>query len=176
MMLKLYKPGRGGTLYWEAWTDAGRVVVHEGKLGQRGKARYVRPPKETTPKQFITRAAKEQRDLGYAAVPDEKHHQIVVQYQLKGWGSAKDLDKAIKIQERFDECLGWTGNGHCDGNDIGSGTMNVFSLVVDPKIGVKTLVAELRKHRWLDGAVVAVQDGDDYHVVHPARFKGEFAV
>jgi hypothetical protein len=176
MMLKLYKRGPAGILYWEAWTDAGRVVIHGGRLGQRGKARYERPPKGTTLKQFIAGAAKERRAEGYQAIPIEDHHQVVVQYQLKGWGAAKDLDKATKIQSLFDECLGWTGNGHCDGNDIGSGSMNIFSDVVDPELGAKRLVAELRKHRLLDGAVVAIREGDDYRVVHPARFKGEFSV
>ena len=176
MMLKLYKRVPAGILYWEAWTDAGRVVIHEGRLGQRGKARYQRPPKGTTLKQFIARAAKERCAQGYKAIRTEDHHQVVAQYQLNGWGSARDLDKAIKIQGLFDECLGWTGNGHCDGNDIGDGSMNIFSDVVDPELGAKTLVAELRKHRLLAGAVVAVREGHDYRVVYPVRFEGQFSV
>jgi hypothetical protein len=176
MMLKLYKRGSRGILYWEAWTDAGKVVIHEGKLGQRGRARYERPPKGTTLKKFVATAAEAQRALGYEAIPIEEHHQVVVQYRLDGWGSTKDFDKAVRIQGLCDECLGWTGNGHCDGTDFGSGSMNVFSFVVDPGVGAKTLIAELRKHKLLDGAVLAIREGDDYRVVHPARFKGEFGL
>lgn len=176
MMLKLYKRNGAGILYWEAWTDAGRVVIHEGRLGQRGKARYERRPKGTTAKQFITAAAQERHAQGYEAIPVDDHYQVVVQYPLKGQGSARDLDKAIKIQGLFDECLGWTGNGHCDGHDIGSGSLNIFSDVVDPKLGAKTLVAELKKRRLLEGAIVAVREGENYHVVYPVRFRGAFSV
>jgi hypothetical protein len=176
MMLKLYKRGRTGVRYWEAWDIPGMVVVHEGKLGDRGKTKYLIREKGQTAKQCITEAARKPRAKGYAEIPTDDHYQVVVQYRLKTWGTAKDLAKGHKIEALFNECLGWTGNGHCDGNDFGSGTMNIFSLVVDPELGAATLVAELRKNRLLKGAVVALREGEDYRVVYPARFKGEFSL
>jgi hypothetical protein len=177
MLLKLYKATAKGTHYWEAWSDRGQLAVHEGKLGTKGKSRLVRPPRGTTLKQLLASLAKEQRAAGYAEIPTDDHHWIVVQYQLKSWGSAKDLDKAEKVEALLNECLGWTGNGHCDGHDIGSGEMNVFAVVVDPKLGAKTIVAELKKRpRLLAGVVVAIREGEEYRVVHPPRFNGEFAV
>jgi hypothetical protein len=57
--------------------DAGRVAVHEGKIGQRGKARYERPAKGTTLKQFIVKAAEVQRAQprlgGYAKRVSPRH-------------------------------------------------------------------------------------------------------
>src|SRR5262245_354974 len=176
MMLKLYKRGRTGMRYWEAWTIPGMVVVHEGKLGERGKTRCLIPDEGQSPTRFIKTLAQKPRAKGYAEIPREEHHQIVVQYRLKTWGSAKDLQKGHKIESLFNECLGWTGNGRCDGNDIGSGTLNIFSIVVDPELGATTLVEELRKKRLLKGAVVAVQEDEEYRVVYPARFKGEFSL
>jgi hypothetical protein len=175
-MLKLYKRSRGGIRYWEAWTDGGHLVVHEGKLGERGKAKVVIPKAAQSPAQCLREAAAKPRAEGYAAIPLGQQHQIVVQYRLETWGSPVDLDKGHRIEALFNECLGWTGNGMCDGNDIGGGTLNIFSIVVDAELGAATLVAELRKKRLLKGAVVAVREGDEYRVVHPARFKGEFSV
>lgn len=175
-MLKLYKSGRTGVRYWEAWAHGVWVIVHEGTLGERGKVKYLEPQDGKSPEEVIAEAAEKPRSNGYAEIPLEEQHQVVVQYRLKTWGSAKDLEKAHRIEGLFNECLGWTGNGRCDGNDIGSGTLNIFSVVVDPDLGAATLVEELRNKRLLKGAVVAVREGDDYRVVYPTRFKREFSL
>ena len=175
-MLKLYKRGRTGIRYWEAWASLPMVVVHEGKLGERGKTRQLLLEDERTPEEFINALAQKSRDKGYAEIPREEQYQLVVQYPLTTWGSAKDLSKSHKIESLFNECLGWTGNGRCDGNDIGSGTMNIFSIVIDPKIAGATLVEELRRNDLLEGAVVAVREGEGYRVLYPDGFKGDFSL
>lgn len=175
-MLKLYKRGRTGVRYWEAWKARGMVVVHEGRLGERGKTRFLLPDARQAPERLIEEAATKPRAKGFAEVPMEEHHQVVVQYRLKTWGSPEDLNKGHRIEDLFNECLGWTGNGRCDGNDIGSGTMNIFSDVVDPQLAAETIVAALRQRRLLKGAVVAVREGEDYRVVYPTRFKGRFSL
>lgn len=175
-MLKLYKRGRGVLRYWEAWKVSWAVVVHEGRVGERGRTRFRFPDDGRTPEQCIRAEAAKPRAGGYAEVPLADHIQIVVQYRLTTWGGPHDLDKGRRIEALFNECLGWTGNGRCDGNDVGSGTLNIFSVVVDAEIGAACLVAELRKHRLLRGAVVAVRMGDEYRVVYPTRRKQPFSL
>ena len=48
-------------------------------------------------------------------------------------GTAEDLEKRYRLEDRMSDTLGWTGLGHCDGGSIGSGTMEVCCLVVDFK-------------------------------------------
>ncbi len=175
-MLKLYKRGRTGVRYWEAWPHGTWVVVHEGKLGERGKVKHLQPQRGKTPRQIIAEAAVRARAKGYAEISMERHYQVVVQYRLDTWGTVQDLERGHKIEDLFNECLGWTGNGHCDGNDIGNGCMNIFSIVVDPELAAKALLAELRKHGFLEGAVVAIRYGEEYKVVYPTGFTGEFSL
>jgi hypothetical protein len=175
-VLKLYKRGRSGVRYWEAWGDGPVVIIHTGKLGQTGTVRKLTREKGQTTTKAIAAAAAAPLARGYAEIPLDEHRQIVVQYRCAGWGSVEDLDKRHQVEELFNECLGWTGNGHCDGGDIGSGSMNVYSYAVDAQLAVKTILATLRKHRLLKGAVVAVEEGDDYRVVYPANFQGEFSI
>jgi hypothetical protein len=175
-MLKLYKRGRGSIRYWEAWVRGAWFVVHEGRLGDRGKVKHLEPQQGKTPEQVIAEAAEKPRAKGYAEIPTEEQHQVVVQYRLETCGSAEDLDKAHEIEHLFNECLGWTGNGLCDGNDIGSGSLNIFSVVVDPDVAAQTMIAELKKHELLEGVVVAVRYGADYRVVHPPDSKGVFSL
>lgn len=44
----------------------------------------------------------------------------------------------------MDEVLGWTGLGHTDGGSIGSGTMEVGSMVVDFDIARKVIEESLK--------------------------------
>lgn len=176
MLKTLYKRGRGGIRYWEAWARGVWVVVHEGKLGERGRVKHLEPREGTTPDQVIAEAAEKSCAKGYTEIPREQQYQVVVQYRLETWGSDKDLDKAHEIEHLFNECLGWTGNGFCDGNDIGCGCLNIFSIVIDPHLAAHTMIAELQEHQLLNGAVVAVRYGEDYRTLHPPDFKGEFSL
>ena len=46
-------------------------------------------------------------------------------------GTAEDVEKRTRLQDKMDDVLGWTGLGHCDGGSIGSGTMEVCCYVID---------------------------------------------
>jgi hypothetical protein len=153
---------------WSLFTKASSVSA------ARSSAFF--PTRGPSAEEIIAEAAEKPRQKGYTEIPMGEHHQVVVQHRLPSWGSVQDLKKGHRVEDLFNECLGWTGNGRCDGNDIGSGTMNIFSYVVDPKRGVETMLAPLRQHRLLKGAVVAVREGDDYRVVYPARSKSAFSL
>lgn len=175
-MLNLYKCGRAGTRFWQAWTRGAWGVTNEGTLGVRGKVKYLMPKDDKSMAEIIAEAAQKQRAKGYAEIAPEEHFQVVVQYRLETWGSTEDLGKGHKVELLFNECLGWTGNGRCDGNDIGSGSINIFSLVVDPDLAVETMRGELQKKKLLKGAVIAVRHGEEYRVAYPLRYKGEFSL
>jgi hypothetical protein len=175
-MLNLYKRGRTGTRFWQAWTHGAWGVTNEGTLGVRGKMKHLKPQVGKKMAEIIAEAVQKQRAKGYAEITPEEHFQVVVQYRLETWGSVDDLGKGHKIEFLFNECLGWTGNGRCDGNDIGSGSMNIFSIVVDHDLAVETMGGELRKKKLLKGAVIAVRHGEEYRVAYPLRYKGEFSL
>ena len=79
------------------------------------------------------------------------------------------------VEDVMNECLGWTGNGNCDGGDIGSGSINIFCFVVDPQIAAKSAVEWLRKKHLLQGAIMAYEKDDDYIVLWPKDFSGKFS-
>jgi len=176
-MIKLYKRDGDKVSYWEAW-DAGHrsVTVHWGVLGKKGKNKSVRVPKKTTAEEFIESESQDARSKGYEEIDFEDHFQIILQFKTEDeWGDSNDLDKRHEIEDMLNECLGWTGNGHCDGGDIGSGTINTFSFVVDPYLAKDAIVAALKKQRMLKGAIIAIDNEDDYEVVWPEDFEGEFS-
>ncbi|MGD0901913.1 MAG: hypothetical protein ABR924_03125 [Terracidiphilus sp.] len=178
MMLKLYRTTERVTEYWEAWEDTPtRVIVHWGKIGEKGDSRKVSVKSGTRPSGIIKREAEPLRAAGFKTRRPEEHAQIVIQYKLEGWGSGKDHDRRVQVENLMNECLGWTGLGHCDGGDIGSGTMNVFCDVVDAAVAALIVVSDLRENGQLEGAVIAARErnGDDeYKVLWPEGFAGTF--
>ena len=86
----------------------------------------------------------QQLDEGYAPVEVEEHHTLLIEFSVQGIGTAEDLAKRARLQERMDETLGWTGLGHCDGGSSGSGTMEVCCFVIDVAIAKQVIEADLR--------------------------------
>jgi predicted DNA-binding WGR domain protein len=175
-MLKLYKKQGRRVRYWEAWAAGKKIVVHWGKVGDTGENKEVRLAAGETAKKAIARHAEAPRAEGFEEMSLDDHAVLIVQHKTKSWGSGDDLAKRHRIEELLNECLGWTGNGHCDGGDIGSGTTNVFSFVVDPHLAAKTVVATLKKNKLLEGAIVAFHRGEAATVLWPKDFNGVFAL
>jgi predicted DNA-binding WGR domain protein len=177
-MIKLYKCVDGGRLYWEAW-DAGdrSVTVHWGSVGDVGRTKRVHIPVNQSADDVILRESQSPRSSGYGEIDMDEQSQMVVQLRTgDAWGDSSDLEKCHRVEGILNECLGWTGNGNCDGSDIGSGTINSYSSVVDPYLAKAAIVQALRENRLLDGAVIAVQREDEYEVLWPNDFRGEFAI
>jgi hypothetical protein len=175
-MLKLYKRTYAGVSYWEAWADGREVTVHHGTLGTQGETHVVRLRRGEDARAAIEREAQRPRSDGFAELDDDDLNDLVIQYRLDSWGTPDDLETRHALEDILDACLGWTGNGHCDGGDIGSGTINVYALVVEPTLAVATVTATLGEYGLLDGAVIAVGSGDDYTVVFPPDFNGAFSL
>jgi hypothetical protein len=170
-MLKLYKDTPEGLLYWETWEHGGTHTIHWGRVGSIGENKDLPSSLLKNAKRAIQKEIQARRDEGYA---ERKNlHGLLIQYRLDNWGNTTDLDRRHKIEDLMNECLGWTGLGHCDGGDIGSGTINIFCFVVDPYAAIVPIVANLRKHGELAGATIALEREDSFEVLYPEDFRGE---
>ena len=174
MMLKLYKRTGDSTSYWEAWDDGKNVTIHFGILGKRGESKEISISFWKTAKKIILKESAGPLSQGYKEIDAENLVQFIVQYPIEGMGSSADLDKAEKVENLLSGCLGWTGNGHCDGNDIGSGTLNLFSFVVDPVVASKSVVDDLKKVDLLKDSVIAYRKDEEYIVLYPDNYSEKF--
>ena len=165
-MLKLYKKTSSGLQYWEAWTDENELTFHWGHVGETGQTRIIQLNGQT-PNTVIKREAKVSREQGYRKIPASKLLRITIQYRVGGMGTAEDLDKRIKVENLMNDRLGWLGLGHCDGGDMGSGTMNVFCMVVDCSIAIRHIIRELRISDLIKGAAISIRSDRGDSVVWP---------
>ena len=175
-MLKLYRSANGVKEYWEAWATPNEITVHWGKLGEEGESRQLPVEPSVNPNETIKREAKPILAAGFKPLKRSQISSIVIQYKTVRHRTTDDLDRRVEIEELMNDRLGWTGLGHCDGGDIGNGTMNVFCYVADAGIAETVIVHELESHGFLDGAVIAQRIGDDWKVLSPSNFTGEFSL
>lgn len=77
------------------------------------------------------------------------------------------LDRRHRVEALVDEVLKRSGNGHCEGGDIGMGSSTVFAEVRDPVSAAEDVVSVLRRENETDGVVVAIDEDDGPYVVWP---------
>jgi hypothetical protein len=161
IVLKLYKKTDQGYLYWETWnTDDKSAVIHWGQIGQNGQDKDLK----TNSNKDLRIKLKEQIEKtikeGYAEIPLENQYTIAVTFKLESLGTSKDLDRREEIRSILTEHLGWTGNGRCDDGDIGSGEMTLYADVVEPYVGVKTMIEELKFKGVTESCEFTIMQGD----------------
>lgn len=172
-MIKLYKKENGGFRYREAWEHEGEVTVHWGELGTQGETRTVAVQAGQSAKEAIDNELAQARADGFAEIDSDDHIEFIVQYGVEGHGTEEDLEKRYAVEDLLNGALGWTGNGHCDGGQMGSGSMEVFSYVIDPHIACKTTVESLRENSLLEGALIAYEEDEEYKVLYPENHADE---
>lgn len=177
-MKKLYKTINGVLHYQEAWTDDEECTFHWGVVGSEGKLETYLIDGDLLKEPAVDNVLAPAVEEGYREIPPDAHFQIVVQYKTADFmGSAEELEKRHQVEDILNECLGWTGNGHCDGGDIGSYTINVFSWVVDGHVACKTIVGALRDAGLLQGVVIAYRNRDEeYEVLWPPDCSEPFSI
>lgn len=143
-MLKLYKLTGDTKMYWESWEEeGGGHIVHWGRLGTKGDTRQIKRPMFGSIEDKLRREIEQAMADGYAEIPDDDHAVLLIEYPVDGMGTASDLEKRHRLEDRMNETLGWTGLGHCDGGSIGSGTMEVFCIVVDSDLAKSAIEEDL---------------------------------
>ncbi|MFB6364943.1 hypothetical protein ACFCP7_12865 [Paenibacillus elgii] len=168
-MIKMYKSINDLLHYWEVWYDSKKFHIHFGIVGDTGVHQTHAKKTGTNIKKFMEELAIEKSREGYQFLEEKELTGVMIQYKIdKGNNVEEDLKKRGRVESLMNECLGWTGNGHCDGGDYGSGTMNIFCFVVDVEIAIKTIVKELEKNNLLISCTVAyLNSEEDYISVYP---------
>lgn len=173
MLLKLYKREENTTLYWEAWEENQEILVHFGELGQIGETTSIPIAEFEPPETAILRHAEEAREAGFGEIDHEDLFEMIVQYPGDKGDVADFEEFAGRVEDLLNDVLGWTGLGHCDGNEVGNGTINVYCYVVDPAVATEPIVQELEEKGMLKNAVIAYQDKDEnFIVLWPADYQG----
>ncbi len=159
-VLKLYQRQNDPILFWETWESAGQTCLHFGAVGERGETLWFGPELREAIAARLEKNAAELRERGYAELAPDEYELLVVQYHAEAWGNLDNHSKRIRLENALDECLGWTGNGYCDGTDIAPPLLSINCLVVNAMAALEPIIAMLRREDALGGALLGLAKTD----------------
>jgi hypothetical protein len=149
-MQKLYRRINGVLHYHEAWVAGREITEHWGVAGDMGETTTHKLPKRSDGDAAVTATLKGAAAKGYVPVDEIGETTLLIEYQIDGFGTPKDLAKRHALEDRMNDTLGWTGLGHCDGGSTGSGTMEVWCYVADFTIAKRVIEADLARTEFGD--------------------------
>jgi hypothetical protein len=182
-VIKTYRHDGAGVLhYLECWNDRTSFLVHEGKVGTKGKclSHVIRhrtfpssPTREEHLAAFWARATSE----GYAELSDDDHGSLVLQVKVLSDDLSDDHDLPVldDLPDALNNYIGWRGVGHYDGNDVGRGKINFFLPVVDTASAVTVVRRFLKEFDTHQPLLIAtrppksVDPSADYEVAWSQR-------
>jgi uncharacterized protein (TIGR03067 family) len=109
-------------------------------------------------------------------------HEVVVQLAVFGFGTDAEFQRRLRIEDVVGAALEAGSNGSCTGGEGGSGTLNAFFSVRNPRRARGIILAALRDEGLLEGATVAFrrdtgeEESADWEVWWPEDFEGEFSL
>lgn len=177
-MVKLYMKEEGQIYYFEAWLNEDEsLTIHHGELGDVGETEnFECLAKDDLPiRMQMSKLLSEAKEEGYTL--SDNITELIVQFAYNEKEKPKKVqDKIDRLTAILNNCLGWTGNGHCDSSHIGEGTVNLFCYVVDKDIAFNTIAEELELEGLFNDLKLAYQDAQsgEFVLLHP--LKGSFSI
>lgn len=176
-MVKLYKKTNGGIDYFEIWFSDNGLTIHTGTLGDTGSTEDFALDGENSiaAKNVMEKYILDAKNHGY--IEFEYLTEFIVQYSYsENEDSEKLTQKMEQVESLLNDCLGWTGNGHCDGGDCESGTLNIFCYVVDKDIALDSIFGLLEDEGLTDNLKIAYLNNltEEHELLYPE--KGNFSL
>lgn len=159
--------------YWEIWQSEPRLLtLHKGEVGDIGLTAQVKVRWPRSAEKALAEELAQAREEGYEPLASEPSS-LVLQFPMDPEAEPEaDLARLTAAEELCEEILGWTGNGRCDGHDIGAGALTIFAETVHPLDAVAALAAPLAES-GVTGLVAAVPTEAGLVVIWPESRAGD---
>lgn len=169
-MIQLIKQNGSNTLYQTIYTEGRLIIQHQGIVGEWVSEENVREIRVSRFKRLgvqILRLVEEFKRQGYRELNETDYQELIVQFPYDEGQAEAALERRHMMEEIIDEGLLHTGNGYCEGGDIGSGTTNIFYHVLDVEAAVSLIFEGMKEHDVRGEPIIAVSEGEAYTVLYP---------
>ncbi|MFL0200509.1 DUF2716 domain-containing protein [Exiguobacterium acetylicum] len=169
-MIQLIKQNGSDTLYQTIYTEGRLIVQHQGIVGAWVRAEDVKQMRVSRFKRLgvqILQLVEEFERQGYRELNETDYTELVVQFPYDEGQAEAALERRHMMEEMIDEGLLHTGNGYCEGGDIGSGTTNIFYHVLDVEAAVSLIFEGMKEHDVQGEPIIAISEGAAYTVRYP---------
>lgn len=175
-MIQLIKQSGTVTLYQTIYTESRLIMQHQGIVGAWVREEDVRQMRVSRFKRLgvqILQIVKELERQGYRELNETDYTKLIVQFPYDGGQEVAAIERRHMMEEVIHDGLLHTGNGYCEGGDIGSGTTNIFYYVLDIEAAVALIFEEMKIRDVQGKPKIAIQEGETYTVLYPERARFE---
>ena len=169
-MIQLTKQNGSDTLYQTIYTEERLIVQHQGIVGEWVRAEDVREIRVSRFKRLgvqILQLIEKFERQGYRELNETDYRELIVQFSYEKDQEETALERRYMMEEVVNDGLLHTGNGYCEGGDIGSGTTNIFYHVLDVEAAIALIFEKMKARDVQDEPKIAVQEGETYAVLYP---------
>jgi len=164
-LIRLLKKGEKEWGFWEAWYEEKEALyaVHVGTVGEKGGQYSVLSDQAAGNNlQALQEWINEMKEEGYVEVTKEDLQPLHVQFFHL---NAEDVETRYRIEQILDECLGTTGNGHCDGGDDSRGGLVFICRVLQIDQAVVDVRQALRETSFFEGVCMFTFHADNSCII-----------
>jgi len=164
-LIRLLKKGEKEWGFWEAWYEEkeAQYAVHVGTVGVKGGQYSVLADQPAGNNLLALQEwINEMKEEGYVEVTKEDLQPLHVQFFHL---NAEDVETRYRIEQILDECLGTTGNGHCDGGDDSRGGLVFICRVLQIDQAVVDVRQALRETSFFEGVCMFTFHADNSCII-----------
>lgn len=177
-MIRLLKKDKKRLNYWEVWyeEDEQLIKVHFGCVGEHGDHYAIVVNRaDGHPFEIMRKWADQMKEQGFQELTANDLSDITVEFlDVNEADGDSSLEKRYLLEHLFDQCLGQTGNGHCDGADYGRGGLVVLCRVIDVDKAVEMIIHALSQVQMLDHVAIATAKNGTYIPLYPRLEKWDY--
>lgn len=173
-LVKLYKKEDNSFLYFECWlNDNDSLTVHYGLLGNIGETvEYLAKDMKLPLMAVMTNLVYEKQQSGYSSVVSRT--ELIIECTPGEDENFLSLEEQrTEIEDLLNNCLGWTGNGHCESSYIIGQTLDFICFVVDKNIACQTILDALAENKFTGKFIIGYADeiNEEYLQLYPESGK-----
>ncbi|WP_144549670.1 hypothetical protein [Bacillus sp. X1(2014)] len=156
-------------LYWVIWRDRRILKVYSGTVGEVGRKNEILLSLSSEVKETLNKIVKEKINEGFRYIEEDDLTTLIVKKCNKKDDDKIALKKQTYLKNVIDGILFWTGNGYCDGGEIGMEVSQIFNYVIDVEKAVQEIIEELENENLLEGVEISYFNSvkDEYITVYP---------
>ena len=131
--------------YWEIWQTGRTLTTHWGIVGQRGQSEEEVVSSSGQAQSKLSRLVNEKSKGDFRELTEDDLSDLTLQFSTTSFGTQGDLELRHRLEEQIDQELGWTGNGYCEGGDIGENEMSIYCRVLNGVVAKERIFGLLRQ-------------------------------
>lgn len=144
-IVKLIQTDANAVNYWEIWQTGKTLTIHWGIVGEQGQSEEEVFSSSGQAQSRLSRLVHEKSKGDFRELTEDDLSDLTLHFLTASFGTQGDLELRHHLEEQLDQELGWTGNGYCEGGDIGENEMSIYCRVLIGRVAKERIFSLLQQ-------------------------------